>query len=256
MTPIVKTDRSDLIYSSISGVGRGFCVRLLIHPLDVIKTSQQFDQKVTSWQAANRVWTEQGIFGFYRGVSPQLLRTCFKQAWVWPAITYVSYSVSDTYYLAKEVLAGLAIASLDAVISTPLERAKIGSIVLGKKISFQTLFKEGWKGCTTHWMKLAICWPVFLSTQKIFRDKYRGSGKPLTASQLLEIGVKTSVIVSITSAPFDMATTQKMAKNINLSAFFAKHGVRTLFRGSPINTFSLMIQNIASIALIDQLERR
>lgn len=97
-------------------------------------------------------------------------------------------------------------------------------------------------------------WVAFLTAQKYLRDQSsRSSKQRLSLPQLIKIGVQVALIVSIVSAPFDIANTLKQAKNLTPYHLFNRHGVFKLYRGWPLNALSLMIHNIASVTLIEKL---
>lgn len=257
MSMRVESNRKELIQTSLWGVGRGLAVRIMIYPLDVVRTYQQSKHLGNSFQVFADLYREGGLSIFFSGLSPQLVRTSLKQAWVWPMFTYAPSFIPVSHPLGQQAITGLMIAVVDATITTPLEKAKIGLMISGKKgFSLSTLWKDGWNGYVTHLAKLSVSWSTFLVGQKFFRDRNTVPGKRASVAQLCDIALKTTLLVSVISAPLDMANTQKFANQVNFSTFIANHKFRTLFRGSPLNFASLLIQNLASIALIDQLDRR
>lgn len=253
----IERDRREMIQTSLWGIVRGVGVRVLIHPLDVIRTHQQSKLIGSSFQVSKALFRENGAGVFFLGFTPQLVRTSLKQAWVWPLLTYSPSVISITDPLGQLAVTGLMIAVADATISTPLERAKIGLIVSGKKgFSIRALWKDGWNGYLTHLSKLTLCWSTFLVGQKFFKDRNIEPGMRGSSSQLCLVALKTTLLVSIVSAPLDFLNTQKFTNNISFSTHIRDYNVRTMYRGWPLNFTSLLIQNIASIWLIDQLERR
>jgi hypothetical protein len=137
---------------------------------------------------------QEGIGAFYKGLAPQLLKTSIKQIWCWPMITGMP-SVLQRYQienLSQQAITGLSIATIDAAISTPLERAKILSAFRGtSKFCFQNAYRDGWRGFATHWSKLSVNWVAFLTAQKYFRDQSSGSSKDsLSFPKLTKIGVE------------------------------------------------------------------
>lgn len=249
---------SELAWSSLWGVVRGITVHTLIYPLEVVKIRQQCSQDESkSLRVALTLFRQEGIGAFYKGLAPQLLKTCIKQIWCWPMITgmpsiFQRYQIGN---LAQQVLTGLSIATVDAIISTPLERAKILSAFKGaSKFCLTNAFKEGWRGFTTHWSKLSVNWIVFLTAQKYFRNQSSGlSGQALSFPELTKIGVQVALIVSLVSAPFDVANTLKQAQNLTPSHLFSREGIFKLYRGWPLSALSLIVHNIASVILIEKL---
>lgn len=258
MSSSVDFTKEKLGLSSLWGIARGICVHSLIYPLEVIKIRQQCSQgESKSMRIAMALLQEEGMGAFYKGLAPQLLKTSIKQVWCWPMITGMP-AVLQRYQienLSQQAITGLSIATMDAAISTPLERAKIVSAFRGKsKFCFRDVYREGWRGFTTHWSKLSVNWITFLMAQKYLRDQSSESSKqPLSFPQLTKIGVEVALIVSLVSAPFDVANTLKQAQNLTPSHLFSRQGIFKLYRGWPLNALSLVIHNIASVTLIEKL---
>lgn len=246
---------SQMVMSSALGIVRGITVHTLIYPLGVIKAHQQtkFNQE-KSYQVAKNLLQSEGLNAFYRGLLPQLIKTSQKQLWCWPMITGIPillepYGLNP---LLVQAMTGVGIATTDAVIGTPFEKAKMGSILKNRKFVLNSIFKNGWHGFSTYWMKLSVEWSTFLVAQKYFRRRY---DKKLTLPQLIDVGVRTALVVSVISAPFDRANTIKQSNNLNISHLFSGNFFRNFYRGSPLNALSLVIHNIASVTLIDFLDR-
>lgn len=260
MNNTTDSTQTNLIKSSLWGVGRGLFVQTLIYPLEVIKIRQQCSQNSeNSARVALTLFKKEGFSSFYRGLPPQLLKTSLKQIWCWPMITggpvfFQRYQLND---LQKYALTGLSIATIDAVITTPIEKLKISSAYTGKNsFSFKGVYKNGWQGFTTHFSKLSVSWVTFLTAQKYFRDRASfQSEQPLSFLQLTEIGTQVALIISLVSAPFDIANTLKQAQNLNPSHLFSRNGILKLYRGWPLHALSLIIHNIASVIVLDRLNR-
>ena len=241
------------LLSSGYGVLRGVGVHTLIYPLEVLKVRHQCSEKKLH-ETAVKVISEEGIGAFYKGLSSQLMKTCLKQVWAWPVITEVP-KFFDRQGVGKneqQALTGISIAAFDTLVSTPLEKAKIRSASSGKSVTFfKALQERGWQGGGTLFSKLSVQWVTFLTAQRILREKFREGEKPLNTSQQMLVGTILAIIGSIAAAPFDMANTQKLA---NGKSFF-KIAPSKMFRGSGIQTTSLLIHNIASVAVIEKLQK-
>lgn len=248
---------NDLAWSSFWGLLRGLAVETLIYPLDVIKIRQQCTvSKERSFEIAKSIFQQEGFGAFYKGLMPQLIKTSIKPIWSWPMITQMPSFFQRYQFenLAQHALTGLSIATFDAAVSTPLERAKILSALTGaSKFSLKDVYEEGWKGFTIYWSKRSVNWITFLTCQKYFRDQSSGiSGQPLAYPELTRIGIQVGLIVSLVSAPFDLANTLKQA-NLPITHLFSKGGLFNLYRGWPLNALSLVLHNIASVTLIEKL---
>lgn len=253
--------KENLVRSSLWGMARGITVHSLIYPLEVLRIRQQCSEgKLNIIRIGTALLKEEGIGAFYKGLTPQLLKTSIKQVWCWPMITGLP-SILERYQignLGQQAITGLSIATIDAAISTPLERAKILSAFRGThKFCLQNAYRDGWRGFTTHWSKLSVNWMTFLTAQQYLRDQSFSSSKErLSFPQLMKIGVEVALIVSLVSAPFDIANTLKQAQNVNPSHLLTRNGVFKLYRGWPLYALSLAVHNIASVTLIEKLGNR
>lgn len=244
---------NDLLSSSLWGVAREITVHTLIFPMEVVKIRQQCaPTDSTSIRIALTILRQEGPSAFYKGLIPQLVKTSLKQIWCWPMITGLppllkSYHIEN---LPSQALTGLSIATIDAAIGTPLERAKIISAFRGtSKFSL----KNGWDGFGTNWSKLSVNWTLFLVAQKHLREQ--PTKEPFPLSQLVKIGIQVAFIVSVASAPFDIANTLKQAKNLAPSNLLNRNGIFKIYRGWPLSSLSLIIHNIASVILIDRIDK-
>jgi hypothetical protein len=250
--------KSNLFSSVVLGMTRGLAVQTIIHPLEVIKTQLQCEAvHVNSYQVALQIFKKQGMNGFYNGLRPKLFGTCLSQAWRWPMIIGIP-PILERYQigsLQQQAITGIAIAS-SSVLTTPLEKARIKAIVNSdeKKQSIIEMYKAGWRGFTIHWTKLSVNWSAFLISQKVLRDRAKKPDQiKLSFSQLALIGTQVALIVSVASAPFDVAHTLKQAKDLSPMQIFSENIIQKMFRGFPLSAAALIIQNIASIILLEKL---
>ena len=257
MNSAVDSTTSDLFKSSLWGALRGLCVEVIIYPLEVVKIRQQCSSKSEiCFQIARKIFKQEGPSAFYRGLTPQLIKTSLKQMWCWPMITGIpsflqTYGLGD---LQQQILTGLSIATVDAAITTPLERAKILAALVGKSsFTLPNVYREGWQGFYTYWAKRSINMITFLAAQKYLRERDRPPSGHLSLAALIKTGIQVALILSLVSAPFDMVNTLKQAQMGSVFHLFTRQGVMNLYRGWPINTFSLVVHNVASVILIEKL---
>jgi hypothetical protein len=146
MSPISRSDStqtSQIEKSSLYGLARGLIVRTITHPIDVVRIRQQCSQNSeNSVRLALTLFKQEGFSAFYKGLLPQLLKTSLKQVWCWPMITEIPiflqrYQLED---LTRQAITGLSIATVDAIITTPLERAKILSAEKAKSNFYYKFF--------------------------------------------------------------------------------------------------------------------
>lgn len=234
------------VESSIYGVFRGIAVHSCIFPLEVVKLRQQIQNK-KSYQVAVNLFKEEGFLGFYKGLTPQLCKTSIKQAWCWPMIIQLPKFLekSRLHPLAQQTITGLSIASVDALFSAPLDKWKVQK-ALGEKPTFS------WRGFSIHCAKLSVNWTTFLVAQHILRERY-SKGQELSWKHYVTMGTQVALLVSVVSAPFDFANTYKQGRDINV---FSKVRLYQMYRGLPLSALSLVIQNVASVTLIEYLSKR
>ena len=151
----------------------------------------------------------------------------------------------------QQALTALAISTVQTALTLPLERAKISSACTGRALSLRQTIRQGSSGFTLYWAKTSINWVFILTAQKYLRKKAMArTGRPLTLSNLALIGAQIGFMVSIISAPLERATTLKLAKTQKIS------WTLQAYRGWPLYALSFVIHNIATVILIDWLERK
>lgn len=253
-------NRSSFLLSSILGIVRGVAVHTSIYPLEVVKSHLQVSKEpIRTLEAVQAILQKGGFKAFYQGVRVQLLKTSLKQAWCWPVITEVPHLLKDQKVDKRyhTVLTGEAIATVDALVTHPLEKAKFKEIFneSQKKLLFNA-YKQSWQGLLTYWTHRSVAWISFLTAQQYFRDqlKQEDPTQKLTLPQLVQVGLKVAVVVSLALAPFDVANTRKQARNLSPQVLLSKKAIPMLYRGWHINLVSLAVHNIASVVLIDQLQ--
>lgn len=265
MSCVNESSKTPIWYSSLCGLGRGLAVQLFIFPFEVVKIRQQcLEHPERCYRVAAHVFKNEGAGAFYKGLKPKLTNICIKQIWAWPMITRVPVFLTEKGVkgLYREALTGFAIATVDAGSSFLMDKNKIQDAHLGKDtfslkefISAKSYSKEKWDGFSTHWGRLSVIWTTFLVSQKYLRDRYRKSPEEtLTHLQLMSIGVQIAVIGSLASAPFDYVNTRKQAHNCPVSDLFKGNAFRKAFRGAPINAFTMTVQGMASVFLIEKLK--
>lgn len=250
MSDRMEPSRRDLILSSLGGLCQGIAVRIFVHPLDVIRTIQQVEPKSSCFHVASNVLKQGGFSSFYKGLSPKLCSTSIKQLFVWPSVICLPDMFNKRSVLEKQVYTGLVCGTIDAIVSTPFERAKIQKIV---NVGNTGLIRNGWKGFGTSWTKSSLGYTSFFVSQRLIRDTW---GEPQTACQLLQVSTATSLVLTLITAPFEKIFALKAAKNEDFRKVWTSGGFRSLFHGSPLRFLDLFIQSTASIALIRYLEKR
>ncbi len=240
----------DLIRSSSLGFVRGVGVYGALYPLEVIKTLQQAEATaLLSHQAAARIFQERGMRGFYAGFSSKLMETGVKQLVTWPILIELMpplLAPHQLHPLVEQGVTGVAVASVNALLSAPFNKKMITSIVHDQR-AFS--FSQAWSGLRTHWVNQSASWVAFLVSQKFLRDQYqqRVGRKKLTLKELAGIGSTAALFVSVVTSATDRANTLKQCQR---TAF----GSGGAFRGLFPRTVMLMAHGAASVALMGTLE--
>jgi hypothetical protein len=253
MNPInEKSDSHILLKASVLGMLRSAVVQTMISPLKVIEMHQQsYMNQERSYQVAYRLYKAGGVRVFFDGLSAEFIKIPLRSM-CWPMIVGIP-SILNRYkigILKKQLITGVSIATLDTFVTAPLQKVRFLSVLkTGEKLSLRSLYKGGW----SYWSLLSVQWSTFLMAQQYLKDRiHKGSHAKLTKLQLLEVACPTAVTVSVFAAVFKTACTliQGQGRNLDLSYLLSRKG----FRGWPMSVLSLLIHNIASVALIDLLE--
>lgn len=240
----MSTLQDNILKSSAYGIARELVVQPVLYPLEVIKIRHQ-NSSQTACQIARRMHDE-GIGSFYKGFVPQMTKVFMKPLWRFPLMTEIPKALPTLDPFQQQAIAGLTIATTDALITTPLEKMKIQSAVSGVSCSSRPINKEAWSGFSAYWFKLAANWVTFLVAQKYVREKI-SPNKPLSFSQTIVAGVSVALIVSVVAAPFDMMNTLAQTNNNQ------KLKCTMFYRGWSLSVLSLLIHNIASVYMLDRL---
>jgi hypothetical protein len=258
---------SDFLTTCLYGASRGILVQSLLYPLEVVKTNQQASTTyASSREVTSHLWKTKGPLAFYSGLSPHLAKTILRQAWWWPAIIYIPPALKERGYstFMQQALAGVAVATIDAVITTPLEQKRILASVQKKTENLlPSPIKNGWVGVIPYWRQQSITWAALLVGQKHFREKRAKEPRIQKHSHfvdLLDTSLRLSAIAAIITTPFNTANVLKQSSGKSLSQSVGKtnrsffSSVRYMYRGLPLNFTMLMCQVSATVVLIDHLE--
>lgn len=252
--------KAQALQSSFYGTLRGITTEILVYPLQVVKIRQQcLEKSEKNFDIAKQIFREGGAGAFYKGLSPELFKTSIRQVWVWPLMTEMPKFFKEYGFknLEAQILTGLSIATVDAIITAPLEKAKVFSALTGKSSSLGThVSKNGWQGFSAYWMKRSVGTVTFLTAQAYFRDRAHSQSDSLDYLTLIKIGIQVAFVLSIISAPFDLANTVRQACNRSLFLEGSQVKVLRLYRGWPIYALSLVIQSVASVILMEKLSHK
>ncbi|XP_035031435.1 calcium-binding mitochondrial carrier protein Aralar1 isoform X2 [Hippoglossus stenolepis] len=246
-----------------------------VYPIDLVKTRMQ-NQRSTgsfvgelmyknSFDCAKKVLRYEGVFGFYRGLLPQLIGVAPEKAIKLTMNDFVrdKFTTQDgTIPLPAEILAGGCAGGSQVIFTNPLEIVKIrlqvaGEITTGPRVSALNVVRDlgffglykGAKACFLRDIPFsAIYFPVYAHNKKMLADE---DGR-LGALQLLSAGAIAGVPAASLVTPADVIKTRlqvaaragqtsyngvidcfrKILKEEGFRAFWKGAGARVL-RSSP-----------------------
>uniref|UniRef100_A0A8C1L9W9 Solute carrier family 25 member 12 n=1 Tax=Cyprinus carpio TaxID=7962 RepID=A0A8C1L9W9_CYPCA len=202
-----------------------------VYPIDLVKTRMQ-NQRSTgsfvgelmyknSFDCAKKVLRYEGVFGFYRGLLPQLIGVAPEKAIKLTVNDFVRDKFTtkdDTIPLAAEILAGGCAGGSQVIFTNPLEIVKIrlqvaGEITTGPRVSALSVVRDlgffglykGAKACFLRDIPFsAIYFPVYAHTKAGLADEDGRLG-PL---QLLTAGAIAGVPAASLVTPADVIKTR------------------------------------------------
>ncbi|XP_071388018.1 electrogenic aspartate/glutamate antiporter SLC25A12, mitochondrial-like isoform X1 [Centroberyx affinis] len=202
-----------------------------VYPIDLVKTRMQ-NQRSTgsfvgelmyknSFDCAKKVLRYEGVFGFYRGLVPQLIGVAPEKAIKLTVNDFVRDKFTnqdDTIALAAEILAGGCAGGSQVIFTNPLEIVKIrlqvaGEITTGPRVSALNVVRElgffglykGAKACFLRDIPFsAIYFPVYAHTKQKLADE---EGR-LGALQLLTAGAIAGIPAASLVTPADVIKTR------------------------------------------------
>ncbi|XP_019945581.1 electrogenic aspartate/glutamate antiporter SLC25A12, mitochondrial isoform X2 [Paralichthys olivaceus] len=245
-----------------------------VYPIDLVKTRMQ-NQRSTgsfvgelmyknSFDCAKKVLRYEGVFGFYRGLLPQLIGVAPEKAIKLTVNDFVrdKFTTQDGIALPAEILAGGCAGGSQVIFTNPLEIVKIrlqvaGEITTGPRVSALNVVRDlgffglykGAKACFLRDIPFsAIYFPVYAHTKQKLADE---EGR-LGALQLLTAGAIAGVPAASLVTPADVIKTRlqvaaragqtsyngvidcfrKILKEEGFRAFWKGAGAR-VFRSSP-----------------------
>lgn|GEM_PF-1400426 len=239
--------------SSLVGVVRGVAAQIFFYPFDTIKTRQQAAEQPLSARAITALLIKEGGWGaFYKGFLYKTAKTAVKQAFCWPLITGLPPCFNQLGAVEQQLVTGLVVAQVDALVSKHLDGLQIRSMVRGKTATLSSLSQAG-HGYLTYLGHLTIAWSASLAALKWFELKEVKNGEKLTPLQTAQVGVSAGLFSSCVSAPFDAANTVKQARGLSLGTFVRQQGFSALLRGLPLRTGVIVGQNVVSAFTIREL---
>jgi solute carrier family 25 (mitochondrial folate transporter), member 32 len=133
---------SNSVDHAISGFLAGLVSTLLLHPMDVLKVKMQITEtRPLLKQITTNIYRNQGLIGFYRGISPSMAGSCLS----WGIYFYLYQSFKNTFDTTKQLsplehlsasgLAGL----ITALFANPLFVIKTRMITQTRQDGYKSL---------------------------------------------------------------------------------------------------------------------
>lgn len=259
------TNRSDSTQGSLPyvigyGALRSSIVNTFTYPLEVIKTHQQTGVlSLAGHQVALQLLEKDGIKGFYKGFAPHFIKGIVRQTLWWPSIVYIPPFLGKRSFTPFQqcVITGLGIASMDAMLNSPLERWRVLAITgNNNERGKASRVSDGWKGSFPYMRRQWVTWTLFLIGQRHFNKPYKqeNEAKQLALPQVLSTACKLSLIASLAINPFDTLNTIRQGGSDRKISFLKVKDVAFLYRGFPVNFLINLIQTSGTVFVIDLIE--
>uniref|UniRef100_A0A671NSL0 Calcium-binding mitochondrial carrier protein Aralar1-like n=1 Tax=Sinocyclocheilus anshuiensis TaxID=1608454 RepID=A0A671NSL0_9TELE len=260
-----------------------------VYPIDLVKTRMQ-NQRSTgsfvgelmyknSFDCAKKVLRYEGVFGFYRGLVPQLIGVAPEKAIKLTVNDFVRDKFTtkdDTIALAAEILAGGCAGGSQVIFTNPLEIVKIrlqvaGEITTGPRVSALNVVRDlgffglykGAKACFLRDIPFsAIYFPVYAHTKAGLADEDGRLG-PL---QLLTAGAIAGVPAASLVTPADVIKTRlQVAARAGQTTYsgvidcfrkiLKEEGFRALWKGAGARVFRSSPQFGVTLVTYELLQR-
>uniref|UniRef100_A0A671K4X6 Calcium-binding mitochondrial carrier protein Aralar2-like n=1 Tax=Sinocyclocheilus anshuiensis TaxID=1608454 RepID=A0A671K4X6_9TELE len=260
-----------------------------VYPIDLVKTRMQ-NQRSTgsfvgelmyknSFDCAKKVLRYEGVFGFYRGLLPQLIGVAPEKAIKLTVNDFMRDKFTtkeDTIPLAAEILAGGCAGGSQVIFTNPLEIVKIrlqvaGEITTGPRVSALSVVRDlgffglykGAKACFLRDIPFsAIYFPVYAHTKASMADE-DGRVGPL---QLLTAGAIAGIPAASLVTPADVIKTRlQVAARAGQTTYsgvidcFRKilneEGFRALWKGAGARVFRSSPQFGVTLVTYELLQR-
>ena len=281
--PKYKIKKKTKFFITTMLVGMSSNISLFLeHPFEAIKTQWQKRNSIKKLsEVTSLMYKETGIFGFYKGLAPNLIKASFRNLFRWPSMIYLpnyfkKYLEHKPFYFDSlpKVLTGFAIANLEVFILNPLERLKI--FLMTEKSYASTFFKKHkghlWKelnkGLGPSYWKTNMGWLSFILSNhylKRFWKEYLGR-KHLRMGDLLTISSLVGVACTLSTMPFDFLKTQAQMESDGkdnqkrrgtlrlLFDHFANNNLRVLYTGWHLRFSQTIINSFVAVTLLEKLE--
>jgi len=280
--PSFKIKKNHKFFMKTMFLGLSFNFGLFIeHPFDTIKTQWQkkFNfQKAT--EVSSHIYKETGIAGFYRGLTPNLLKSSCKNLFRLPAMIYLpdiyKKSVKDVpFYFDSlpKIMAGISFVNFEVYVLTPLERLKV--FLMTENSSISGFFKK-YKGDIRHqlfkglgptyWKSNVGLLTFILSNHYLKRFWKECLGrKGFSPADYLGISSLVGLTCTFTTMPFDFLKTQAQIETQDknekpkgtiksLLEHYQKSQLKMLYTGWNLRFSQTLINSTIGVILLETLE--
>lgn len=269
--------------ASLVGASRGIAGLIIEHPFDCVKTLRQAQIGQNSYSALiKQVYTQEGMRGFYAGISPNSCRVAIKQAYRWPMMLFFPWlygtllpsNLIKAAPFANKALTGVTIASLEAFIICPLERLKIWLMTAYKNQkrlrnffieNKSKMLPELFRGIKASYTRQIITWVSFLVADEKCKDFARqfSGQQQLSFGLLLIVSIVVGLINTLLIMPFDCAKTRlQMYSYVKKNSVFnvmkevwQQGGIRGLYAGWQSRMLQYTINSAFTVTVFEKLEQ-
>lgn len=156
-------------------------------PVDMTKTRMQLHgERTTSWSMATRIAKDEGVVGFYRGLSPALLRHC-----VYTSLRIVIYEQmrevlaaegEESLPLYKRAFAGASAGVLGQAVASPTDLVKVRMQADGRRVV---------QGLKPRYAGMSDAMRTIMKEEGV-KGLYKGLGPNLYRAGLVNLGELTT----------------------------------------------------------------
>ncbi len=261
---------------------------LLEFPAENLSVRMQGRNQTDFFKTCKAVWKQEGVSGFYRGWLPGYLRTLAKAGYQWSWIStlqnsLVAHSLDeiDPRKNLKNGVIGLAVACMDTALLTPLEKAKIETILdsripperprLPDLIEGETPQKlvkkwlqriQPYRGATPFFMEQWLGWTLFLVGQNEGQSQAKETfGEENAAFYKPALGVILGGLDTAFSLPFANIRTRMIMNHTSWTArqilgSVQEMGTPGLYYGWKPALLKATIAGVCDIYFISYLEAK
>jgi len=292
------------VYGSLAAL-----IRLpLEHPLDCVKTQWQAHPSFTnSRQVVRHIWLNGGVTRFWAGILPAAVRSSTKELYRFPLMVslpqfyhskmstvYSSGALTPRDNICAKIFTAETIATLESVISCPLERCKVllmtrgnvsASYAVLNSIGFSSmanspkrfLFNTGmigsrlFQGFGALYARQSLSWTTFLVADSQLKQCVRsltGQSTVLTFPYLMFVSFGVGLIHTVVTLPVDCLKTRLQQFNTCSSSaakwmprptvrqILSQYSLGSFYVGFRVRLLQYVINSIFTVALLEHLEYR